>query len=70
MIEAETLLGGLILALFGADKYDISEVIIGGLIIGFGTSMPEFSVNVLSAIQRQPLLAQHGGYARAGTVKT
>ncbi len=68
MIEAATLLGGLILALFGADKlvdggvaiakrYDISEVVIGALIIGFGTSMPEFSVNVLSAIHRQPDLA-------------
>jgi cation:H+ antiporter len=68
MFETAKLLAGLLLAIFGADKlvdggvaianrYSISEVIIGALIIGFGTSMPEFTVNVLSSIHRQPDLA-------------
>ena len=68
MIDIVVLIGGLLLAVYGADKlvdggaaiakrYSIPEVLIGAIIVGFGTSMPEFTVNLLSSIHRQPDLA-------------
>jgi len=42
---------------FFARRFKISEVVIGAIIIGFGTSMPEFTVNVISSIHKEPALA-------------
>lgn len=68
MLFTGMLILGLVLAVYGADRlveggsdfarrFNISEVIIGAIIVGFGTSMPEFTVNIISSIKHQPDLA-------------
>ncbi len=68
MIEVGSLILGLIFAIFGARflvdgasaiarRFDLPDVIIGAIIIGFGTSMPEFTVNIFSAVHHHTDLA-------------
>jgi cation:H+ antiporter len=68
MIEIGLLILGLVMAVFGADRlvdggssfarrFNVSEVVIGAIIIGFGTSMPEFAVNVVASLRKDPALA-------------
>ena len=62
------IIAGLILVIWGADKLTggasdlaarmgVPQIIIGLTIVAIGTSMPEFSVSLLSAIQGKPGLA-------------
>ena len=68
MIETGLLILGLIIAVFGAGwlveggsdfarRFNISEVVIGAIIVGFGTSMPEFAVNIIASFKHEPALA-------------
>ena len=68
MLESIYLILGLGLAVYGADKlvdggadfarrYHVSEMMIGAIIIGFGTSMPEFTVNIVASFKHEPALA-------------
>ena len=68
MFDIIYLIVGLALAVYGADKlvdggsnfarrFNVSEVVIGAIIIGFGTSMPEFAVNIIASIKNEPALA-------------
>ena len=68
MLETGMLILGLLLAIYGAVKlvdggtdfarhFNISEVVIGAIVVGFGTSMPEFTVNIVSSIHHEPGLA-------------
>ena len=68
MLETGMLILGLVLAVYGAIKlvdggttfarrFNISEVVIGAIVVGFGTSMPEFTVNIVSSIHHEPGLA-------------
>lgn len=68
MISVVFLIIGLFAAIFGANllvsgsssiarKYNVSPLIIGAVIVGFGTSMPEFAVNISSALKGHTSLA-------------
>lgn len=68
MLDVGLFILGLVLAVFGADRlvdggsglarrFNVSEVAIGAIIIGFGTSMPEFAVNVIASFRHEPALA-------------
>jgi len=68
MISVIFLIIGLLIAIFGANflvsgsssiarRYKVSPLIIGAIIVGFGTSMPEFAVNISSALKGHTSLA-------------
>ena len=62
MLGLGVLLGGLVLAIVGASllvdgastmakRFRVSDLVIGAIVVGFGTSMPELTVNVVSAVK-------------------
>lgn len=62
MIDLLTLLAGIALAICGAHslvdggsaiakRFNISTMVIGSTVVAFGTSMPEFTVNINSALK-------------------
>jgi cation:H+ antiporter len=62
LIDALMLVGGLVLLTFAADRFvlgaaqlstalRVSPVLIGAIVIGFGTSAPEFVVTILATLQ-------------------
>ena len=62
LMQAGVLIVAIILAVYSAKilvsgaisiakRFDIPEFIIGAFIIGFGTSLPEFAVNIQAALE-------------------
>ncbi|MCD4725791.1 MAG: sodium:calcium antiporter, partial [Bacteroidales bacterium] len=68
LLDLLMLIGGILIAVIGANilvdgassianKLKISSLIIGMTVVAFGTSMPEFAVNIFSSIHKNTDLA-------------